>query len=87
MVQDKEKAAPLANTTMEALPLTTIPTSTLTTTATGTGSSTKQPARSMESMNLQIEETKRLETQVNVLEDQIKRDESAHLVEMQWHGP
>lgn len=37
----------------------------------------------MECMNLQTEEIKRLENQVNVLQDQIKRGESNHLVEMQ----
>lgn len=37
----------------------------------------------MESVNLQTEEIKRLETQVNVMQDQIKRVESTHSVEMQ----
>lgn len=63
MVQEKEKVAQLTITTMEALPLTTTPS----TTTTGIGSSTEQLARSMDNMNLHIEEIKRLETQVNVL--------------------
>ena len=80
MVEEKEKAAQLATTTMEVIPLTVVPITTLATTTTETGKSTKQLARSMENMNLQIEEIKRLETQVNVLQDQIKRTESAHSV-------
>lgn len=67
MVQKKEKVAQLAITTMQALPLIAIPTTTLETTNTGIGSSTEQLARSMESMNLQTKEIKRLETQVNIL--------------------
>lgn len=73
MVQEKEKAAQMANTTIEALPLTALPKTTPASASTGAGSSTKQLARSMEGMNLQTEEIKRLETQVNVLQDQIKK--------------
>lgn len=83
MVQEKEKATQMANTTMEALPLAALPITTPTSAATGAGSRTKQLARSMEGTNLQTDEIKRLKTQVSVLQDQIKRDESNHLVEMQ----
>lgn len=72
----------MANTTMEALPLTTPPITTPESTTTGERISTEQLTRSLEGMNLQTNETKRLETQVSVLQDQIKRDERNHLVEM-----
>lgn len=52
LVQEKEKAAKVASTTMEALSLTTLPLATLAIVSTGTGSSTEQLARSMEGMNL-----------------------------------
>lgn len=79
IVQEKEKVAQLTTTTMEVVPLTATPA----TTNTGTGRNAEQLTKSMESMNLQTEEIKRLETQVNIFRDQIKRYESAHLVEMQ----
>jgi len=60
MVQQKDKVAQLAITTMEAIPLTTIPTITPTSTNTGTGSSPEQLTKSMESVNLQTVEIKRL---------------------------
>ncbi len=60
MVQEKEKPTQLDILTMEDLPLIAVPTATPTTTTTETRSSTKQLARSMETMNLQTEEIKRL---------------------------
>ena len=62
MVKENEKATHMANTIIEALPITT-PWSIVT----RVGSSIEQLARSMESMNLQTEEIKTLETQVSVL--------------------
>ena len=43
----------MASTTMEAIPLTSLPITTLASTVTGVGSSTEQLDRSMEGMNLQ----------------------------------
>jgi len=83
MVQEKEKVAQMASTTIEALPLTALPITTPASVATGAGNITEQLAGLMKGMNLQNEEIKILETQVNVLQDKIKRDESNHLVEMQ----
>jgi len=82
MVEEKEKVAQLTKTTMEVVPLTIMSTATPTTTTMGTGSHAEQLTKSMESMNLQIEEIKRLETQFNDFQDHIKRVESAHSVEM-----
>lgn len=69
MVQEKEKEAQSTILTMGALPLIAIPTVTPATTTMEIGSSTKHLARSMERMNFQTEEIKRLETQVNFLQD------------------
>lgn len=52
MVQEKEKAAWMESTTIEALPLIAHPITTPSSAATGAGSNTEQLARSMESMNL-----------------------------------
>lgn len=73
MVQEKEKASQMASTTVETLPLTALYITTPMGVATGTRSNAEQLARSMEGMNPQNEEIKRLESQVGVLQDQIKR--------------
>ena len=67
MVQEKEKATKMASTVVETLPLLALPITTPTGAATGAGSSAEQLARSMEGMNLQSEEIKRLESEVGVL--------------------
>lgn len=72
----------MASTTIEALPLTSLPITNPASATIGVGSSIEQLAKSMEDMNLQTEEIKILETQVNVLQDQIKRAESDHSIKM-----
>ena len=62
MVQEKWNAAQIASTIVEALPLIALPMTTPAGAAIGARSSAKELARSIEGMNMQNEEMKRVES-------------------------
>jgi len=80
IINEKEQAAKMTVVPLEALRISTIPTTISSTTR--TGDATDQLENTIQNISLQIEEIKRLQTQVNILQDHQTKTGTFHAAKL-----